>query len=127
MILGLGIDIIEIDRIAQAIGRQQSFVSRHFTIREQQQLPPAANPAFIAAYYAGRFAAKEAVVKAFGTGFRGIDWRDIEIINDEKGKPFVFLAPHIAEKFQSPALMLSISHSKNTACACCIWQKRMVE
>jgi holo-[acyl-carrier protein] synthase len=122
MIQGIGIDIIEVDRIAQAIQRQgDTFISRLFTINEQLQIDDA-TPEYVAQYYAGRFAAKEAVVKAFGTGFRGIDWKDIEITNDPLGKPCVQLADHIAKRFNHPTLLLSISHSKTTACAFCLWQ-----
>lgn len=118
MIKGIGIDIIEIDRIAKAIERHgEHFVNRLFTRNEQ--LPVSSqNPA----YFAGRFAAKEAIVKALGTGFRGISWLDIEVLNDSVGKPYVNLSPAIAKKFDSPQLLVTISHSKNNACACCIWQ-----
>lgn len=122
MILGIGIDIVEVDRIAQAIERRgDAFISRLFTINEQLRVSDT-TPDYAAIHYAGRFAAKEAVVKAFGTGFRGIDWKDIEIVNDPLGKPVVHLADHIAEKFNHPTLLLSISHSKTTACAFCLWQ-----
>ncbi|MBS0655767.1 MAG: holo-ACP synthase [Verrucomicrobia bacterium] len=122
MIQGIGIDVIEVDRIAQAIQRQGDvFISRLFTKNEQLQIADA-TPEYIAQYYAGRFAAKEAIVKAFGTGFRGIDWKDIEITNDPLGKPCVRLAEHVAVTFNHPTLLLSISHSKNTACAFCLWQ-----
>ena len=127
MILGIGIDIIEIERIAKAIERRgNTFISRLFTINEQLSKKPINNTAvasdYLSIHYAGRFAAKEAVVKAFGTGFRGIDWKDIEILNDPLGKPLVRLADHIAERFNNPTLLISISHSKNTACAFCLWQ-----
>lgn len=123
MILGIGVDVIEIDRIAKAIERRGNpFISRLFTLDEQLKANTKSQEA-AAVYYAGRFAAKEAVVKALGTGFRGIDWKDIEILNDSLGKPFVRLADDIRERFNSPSLLISISHSKNTACAFCLWQK----
>ena len=116
MIVGLGIDIIEIERVAFAIKRHGPvFIDRLFTKREQKSDS--------ATYYAGRFAAKEAVVKALGTGFRGIGWKDIEIVADTLGKPIVILAPHLQARFSNPQLHLSISHSKETACAFCIWER----
>ena len=116
MIVGIGVDIIELDRIAQAIARHgNTFTNRLFTKREQTQSSTS--------FYAGRFAAKEAVVKALGTGFRGIDWKDIEILADGQGKPVVIVAEHIAVRFGNPKLHLTISHSKEHACAFCIWER----
>jgi holo-[acyl-carrier protein] synthase len=122
MILGIGIDVIEIERIAKAIERRGNiFISRLFTLNEQQT-GNARSQSSLVVYYAGRFAAKEAVVKALGTGFRDIDWKDIEILNDSLGKPVVHLEDHVAQKFNNPSLLISISHSKNPACAFCLWQ-----
>ncbi len=114
MIKGLGIDIIEIERIAKAI-EKKGFIERIFTRNER---PAAAN----VTHYAGRFAAKEAVVKALGTGFRGITWQDIEVLNDSLGKPYVTLSPEISKRFDNPQLLLTISHNKSSALAVCIWQ-----
>ena len=117
MIKGIGIDIIEIERIAKVIERRGThFIKRIFTRNEERSGDHAIT------YYAGRFAAKEAVVKALGTGFRGISWQDIEILNDSLGKPYVTLAVDVARRFGSPELLISISHSKTSACAFCIWQ-----
>ncbi|MBS0633829.1 MAG: holo-ACP synthase [Verrucomicrobia bacterium] len=118
MIKGIGTDIIEIERIAKAIERHgEEFINRLFTRNEQ--LPASArNPA----YFAGRFAAKEAVVKALGTGFRGISWLDIEVLNDSLGKPYINLSPAIAKRFDNPELLITISHSKESAVAFCLWQ-----
>ena len=121
MIKGLGIDIIEIERIAQALKRQKQFIDRLFT-RNEQISSEAGNDMYIATYYAGRFAAKEAVVKALGTGFRGITWHDIQVLKDSLGKPYVTLSPEVARRFNNPQLLITISHSKSTACACAIWQ-----
>lgn len=116
MIKGIGLDIIEIDRIALAIERTKGrFIERLFTRNEIRPNAPAT-------YYAGRFAAKEAVVKALGTGFRGITWQDIEVLSDSMGKPYVNLSPDIAKRFDHPQLLLTITHSKAYASSCCIWQ-----
>lgn len=122
MIKGLGIDIIEIERIAKAIERNgTTFVERLFT-RNEQPTESETNKKHLTTYYAGRFAAKEAVVKALGTGFRGVTWLDIEVLNDKLGKPYINLSPAIAQRFDNPQLLITISHCKTTACACCIWQ-----
>ncbi len=117
---GIGNDIIEIDRIRQSIERHgQHFINRLFTQREQDYCFKYQDPA---PHFAGRFAAKEAIVKAFGTGFGAqIQWRDVEVINDEAGKPIVFLANHIQEQFHQPQMLLSISHSSNYATAVALW------
>jgi holo-[acyl-carrier protein] synthase len=122
MIKGIGIDIIEIERIAAAIKRRkEAFIERLFTENERLDTRSGTDE-YLATHYAGRFAAKEAVTKALGTGFRGIDWKDIEIVNDELGKPSVILSFKIAERFSNPQLLISISHSKVHACAFCLWQ-----
>ncbi len=120
MILGIGNDIIEIDRIKSNIERyQQRFLDRIFTSREQAYCLKRKEPAI---HFAGRFAAKEAIVKALGTGFsQGISWLDIEICNDEKGKPTVIVSPYIAEHFDCPNLSISISHCRDYATAFAIW------
>jgi holo-[acyl-carrier protein] synthase len=116
MIKGIGMDIIEIDRIAKALERhREHFIERLFTRNERT------THADKATHYAGRFAAKEAVVKALGTGFRGITWQDIEVLNDSLGKPYVMLAPEIAKRFDHPQLLITITHSKSNAAAFCIW------
>lgn len=126
MIKGIGIDIIEIDRIAKAIDRKGGlFIERLFTRNEQPPAPDTTSETtakYLATYYAGRFAAKEAVVKALGTGFRGITWLDIEILNDNLGKPCVTLSPEIAKSFDHPQLLITISHCKSYASAFCLWQ-----
>jgi holo-[acyl-carrier protein] synthase len=69
-------------------------------------------------HFAGRFAAKEAIVKALGTGFRdGIGWLDIEILNNHQGKPVVKLSARLKEQFNSPNIHLSISHGRDYATA----------
>ncbi|MBA2369649.1 MAG: holo-ACP synthase [Candidatus Protochlamydia sp.] len=120
MILGIGNDIIEIKRIEHNIQRyQQRFLDRVFTPHEQGYCQKRKVPAL---HYAGRFAAKEAIVKALGTGFRnGLTWLDIEINNDALGKPFIKLSPKAEKVFDSPFLMISISHCSEYATAFAIW------
>src|SRR2546428_13062295 len=86
---GVGIDIVEVRRIEQALDRWgDAFVTRIFTTAEDERAkPPHARSARLAA----RFAAKEAVMKALGLGWRAMGWREIEILNDPLGKPTVTL------------------------------------
>ena len=90
MVLGLGNDIIDIDRIAASLARwDQRFVDRIFTELEQQKSDARQNRA---ASYAKRFAAKEACAKALGTGLnKGVFWRDMGVVNLPGGKPTMAL------------------------------------
>lgn len=121
MILGIGNDIIEIERIRIIIERySQRFLNRLFTLKEQAYCLKRKNPAL---HFAGRFAAKEAVAKALGTGFsKGLDWTDIEILNDINGKPIVVPSDQLNELFNNPKLQISISHCHAYATAFAIWQ-----
>lgn len=117
MIKGIGIDIIEIDRIRQAIIKNNKFIDRIFTINEKKTLEEREyNPHTIAGY----FAAKEAVSKALGTGIRNMSWKDIEILNNSLGKPYVKLhnnAKDLAYSMNIDKILVSISHSKENAIA----------
>jgi len=118
MVLGIGNDIIEISRIDNAIKRYgQKFLDKIFTLREQEYCQRYSQPS---RHFAGRFAAKEAVVKAIGVGFRdGVTWLDIEIINDHQGKPIPIISKDLYSRFQGQ-LAVSISHCKEFASAVAI-------
>ena len=90
MILGVGTDIVDARRISKSINQfSNKFVDRIFTKAERAAATTTSQPH---AYYAKRFAAKEACSKALGTGFRsGVYWRDIEVINEKSGKPILKL------------------------------------
>lgn len=109
--LGLGDDIIEISRIKKAI-ENLKFVQKIYTEKEIQMIVLKGNKAET---YAGRFAAKEAVSKALGTGMRGIMFSDIEIINNEIGKPIVKFKNKIESYNEKYLVELSISHCKEYA------------
>ncbi|MFT5702915.1 MAG: holo-[acyl-carrier protein] synthase [Rickettsiales bacterium] len=103
MIIGIGVDIVEIGRIAKSLERfGERFEQRVFTKGEILKAETKANLNIKINYYAKRFAAKEAFSKAIGLGIgRGINFTDIEIINDEKGKPKIKLnsnAKHFLQK-----------------------------
>jgi holo-[acyl-carrier protein] synthase len=117
LIIGVGTDIVEIGRIKNAIEANSRFLEKIFTSVEleyfkSRNLRPE--------YVAGRFAAKEAVAKALGTGFRGFDFKDIEIDRTTLGKPIVILkgkAKLIAKKEGQYNIHLSISHGQESAVA----------
>ncbi len=94
MIIGVGIDIVNINRIQKAVSTfGNKFEARIFTVGEIMIANQKTNPAIKISYYAKRFAAKEAFSKAIGLGIgRGINFTDIEIINDVNGKPKIKLA-----------------------------------
>ncbi len=122
MILGIGNDIVEIDRIKAILTRYpQRFLNRIFTPHEQDYCLKRKEPAL---HLAARFAAKEAVVKALGTGFsQGLSWLDIEVRNDSKGKPIVFFSSLAKELFGDLTLHISISHCHQYATAFAIWTR----
>ncbi|MBZ9625422.1 holo-ACP synthase [Clostridium sp. FP2] len=122
MIIGVGTDIIEIRRIKNAMVANNSFLEKIFTATELEYLK---SRNLRPEYVAGRFAAKEAVAKALGTGFRGFDFRDIEIDRTTLGKPIVILkgkAKLIAKKEGKYNIHLSISHGEDSAIAYAIWE-----
>lgn len=120
-IFGLGNDIIEIERIKKAVERNKNFKKRVYTETEIAYAEKAKFPFNV---YAGRFAAKEAVSKAFGTGIRGFSLTDIEVLNDTLGKPYVILKNSIKEKYKDYEIMLTISHSRISAIATAIMIKK---
>jgi len=108
-IKGLGIDIIEIERIKKAI-QNPRFIERILTQRERDHCK---NDEQIA----GRFCAKEAVMKALGKRF---PWQEIEIVNEESGVPRVILHGNAGDIFKSEEVLISISHSRTLAVAVAI-------
>lgn len=119
-ILGIGNDIIEIDRVRKGFEEHhQPFLNRLFTKKEQEYCSLQKDPF---PRYAGRFAAKEAIVKALGCGFgEWAAWHDIEILADSKGKPEVHLSAALQERFSTPHILITISHCKDYATAVAIW------
>ena len=113
--LTTGVDIIEIPRIKQTLDRYgQRFLNRIFTPDEIAYCHGRAPN------LAGRFAAKEATMKALGTGVRGVSWKDIEVVRADSGTPSVKLhgrAEKRAERLHVSEISLSISHSREYAVA----------
>jgi holo-[acyl-carrier protein] synthase len=123
MILGHGIDIVETQRLRDLLDRHgDHFLSRVFTASEQDYC--AKNPKRYIEHLAGRFAAKEAVLKALGTGWAGgIAWTDIEILPDAAGRPVLKLTGRCAEIANEKKIVewhLSISHVTTHATASAI-------
>jgi len=118
-VLGVGTDITECLRIAQMIERHgELFVGRVYT---QVEIDYCRSRRMATQHFAGRWAAKEAVLKALGTGWRrGISWRDIEVRNGPGGRPQAFLqggAREVAEKLGIRSILVSISHCRSHATA----------
>ena len=111
-IYGIGTDIIEISRIEKAINQTALFKKKVYTEKEIEYIEKKKEPY---ASYAGRFAAKEAVSKALGTGVRGFSLSDVEILNDELGKPNVILYNEILKHAKDLQIQISISHSREYA------------
>lgn len=117
MIVGIGMDIIEISRMRQAIKRQ-AFVKRVFTELEQKYCE--SRGVQCPASFAARFAGKEAVLKAFGTGLSGGSLQDIEIVNDNRGCPNVILKGYyadLARKLGVKIIHISLTHAREYAAA----------
>lgn len=113
MIIGIGTDIIEIKRVEKLLDKKE-FLERFFTVSEQEYIK--SKPAESAAGY---FCAKEAVVKALGTGFSGLKWKDVEVIKTNS-VPGIILHNRAKEKADSigvKAVFLSISHCREYAVA----------
>lgn len=117
MIVGIGCDIIEIERVAKAVAKD-SFKERVFTPREIAYAEGRGKQA--AASFAARFAAKEAVLKALGTGLRGGSLLEIQVVSDELGKPSLELTGYhkeLAQRLGITRWQLSLSHSRDNAMA----------
>lgn len=119
MIFGIGVDIIEVDRMANILSRfGASFIERIFGEKERVY---SGERGGAAAYFATRFAAKEAFLKALGLGLRkGVKWREIEVITNEAGRPFLEIRGKARETFEGLGLkntFLSMAHEKRYAVA----------
>ncbi|HQO49894.1 MAG TPA: holo-ACP synthase [Bacteroidales bacterium] len=118
MIFGIGTDIIEVARMERHITSNSGLKEKLFTAREQAY---SENKATVFQHYAARFAAKEAFFKALGTGYRyGMAFHEIEVVNDDLGKPIVHLHGKVKEFIEKEGIQhihLSISHVKEMASA----------
>ncbi len=123
MISGLGMDVIEIERIkAMLESHGDRFLNHVFTSHEQELAPVAELTRPV--YYAGRWAAKEAVAKALGTGIgESCSWKDVEVDRTQEGMPFVTLRGRGAETARQKGIdtiKVTISHEGKLACSAAI-------
>ena len=120
MSLAVGVDLIEVDRIRRALARHaERFLNRVFTSGEQAYCRGRAPE------LAARFAAKEAVAKALGTGIGQVDWREIEVRRNGDGAPEVLLhgrARAIAEDRGLGTAQISLAHTREHAIAFVVWR-----
>ena len=127
MIIGLGTDIIEVPRIGEMIERHgELFLQRVFT---EQEIVYCQERKAAIQHYAGRWAAKEAVMKTLGTGFtKGIGWTEIEVVSQRSGQPIIRLSgttAHYAEGLGIDEILISISHCRAYATATAIAVQRL--
>lgn len=116
-ILGIGTDVIEIERIKKIAEKNPRFLERILTKKEKEYCFSSGSKYQSAS---ARFAGKEALVKALGTGFTNCSFQDIEILNDEQGKPVVSLKNNALiefEKLGAKEIHLSLSHGKDVSIA----------
>ena len=119
MIVGIGTDIIEIDRVLKACENKR-FLEKYFT--EEEILIFQKKRKSIA----GNFAVKESVAKMFGTGFNGFSLKDIEVLRDENGRPYVNLyneARNIAKKQEIDVIHVSMSDNNSCSIAYVVGEK----
>ena len=127
VIYGIGIDIIEVSRIEKQISSERKRFRE--ILFSENEIKYCDDKKSKAQNYAARFAAKEAFLKAIGTGLRdGLNWKNIEILNDELGKPEIVLhgkAKKIIKENGISNINVSLSHLKETAVAVVILEKVM--
>jgi holo-[acyl-carrier protein] synthase len=119
MILGIGTDVAEVGRIRESISRfGERFLHRVYTERERAYASSKANAP---ERFAARFAAKEAGMKAIGTGWRlGVTWKDFEVVNELSGRPVLLLhgvAKAIADRLGVERISISLTHTAEMAFA----------
>lgn len=112
MIKGIGIDLVELERVKKSLEKNNRLVNRILTTQEQAAYQQLGGLTRRAEFLAGRFAAKEAFAKATGTGIGKLSFQDIEVKNIESGAPTLFV-----QGYERYNLFLSITHSKDYAVA----------
>ncbi len=131
MILGIGIDVVEVPRMKRLLAKnREPFIQKVFTQQEREDCSASANADVHVQRFAGRFAAKEAFLKAVGTGLAGgLSWRDVEVRNDGQGKPTIHLYHAAFEKIRNmkaDSVHVSISHTRTVAVAVVILENNSV-
>jgi holo-[acyl-carrier protein] synthase len=125
VVVSTGIDIVEVGRMREVLERTPRFRTRVFTDRERAYCD--ARGAASAQHYAARFGAKEAALKALGTGWSGgVGWRDVEVINDSSGRPELVLSGTALELFRlsgATRTHLALSHTAEHAVAHVLFER----
>lgn len=116
MIVGIGLDVTELDRITQAYERRKTFAERILTVKEQALFYKMSGTRQME-FLAGRYAVKEAFSKALGTGIGKLSFQDMEVLPNSKGKPIMTESPF------DGMVWVSISHSSNIIIAQVILEK----
>ncbi|MFD1019322.1 holo-ACP synthase [Thalassobacillus hwangdonensis] len=119
MIKGIGLDIVELDRINKSIKRNERFLQRILTEEERGILADLHQEARRVEFVAGRFAAKEAFSKAAGTGIGKLSFRHINVLKNDQGAPILF-----AEGYEDTRIWVSITHGKDHAIAQVILEEK---
>lgn len=115
VVVAIGADLVDIDRLREAMARQPGFAERVFSSEEREYCDRRRDPA---ERYAARFAAKEAVLKAIGTGLGGADFTDIEVIKEPNGKPELVITGRAAARAAELGIrrwLITMSHSDHLA------------
>jgi holo-[acyl-carrier protein] synthase len=118
-ILGVGVDVVDVGRMQRALARHPTFAERVFTAEEVAYCTRGGTQAEC---YAGRFAARESVIKALG-GLRGAKWKDISVSRQPSGAPSIVLAGAAearAAMLGVERFLISFTHERNTAVAFCL-------
>jgi len=115
-VISIGVDLCDISRLSKLISEHDDqFLKKVFTVAEISYCSPKANGVV---NFAARFAAKEALLKALGTGLRsGTNWKDVEVLNDELGKPYFKFHGKIAGQLSRHKVLLSLAHTAENAMA----------
>ncbi|MFC2947785.1 holo-ACP synthase [Virgibacillus sediminis] len=112
MIKGIGLDIVDLERISRSLQRGSRLAERVLTPKEKKRFMEMGNPRRKVEFLAGRFAAKEALAKAAGTGIGKLSFQHIEVSSDKGGAPAIR-----AKGYEDSKLFISITHSKDYAAA----------
>ena len=118
-ILGIGVDVVDVARMKRALSRHPTFEDRVFT---DEEVAYCTRGGTAAECYAGRFAAREAVIKALG-GLRGAKWKDISVVRAPTGAPSILLAGAAAARSSMLGIervLISFTHERNMAVAFCL-------
>lgn len=119
MVKGIGIDVVEIDRMQRIVDRWgDRFLTKVFTEKEIRYADVRQNPIH---HICGRFAVKEAVAKALTTGWsRGFRWKDVEVTNNPAGQPLVILSGIARELLKDCRVHVTISHAESVVVAAAV-------